>query len=67
MIRNMSIALLSKRHQQINWKVEEIILFLETFMGDPKLEYLTSAEFELKNLIDGIVHHGKPRKDDPPF
>lgn len=63
----MSIALLSKHHQQLNWKVEEIILFLETFMGDPKLEYLTSAEFELKSLIDGIVHHGKPRKDDPPF
>jgi hypothetical protein len=66
----MSIVLSSKKNPpalqyDINWKVDEIANFLDLYLGDPKLEYLISAEYMLKNLVDGLVH-GRRQKD-PPF
>lgn len=55
-----------QRQFDINWKVDEIATFLDMYLGDPKTEYLISAEYELKNLLDGMIHE-RNRHDNPPF
>lgn len=68
----MSTAQLSRkshkeadRRNLINWKIDEICTLLEMYYQDESTEHLVSAEYELRNLIDGLLN----RHDftDPPF
>jgi hypothetical protein len=35
------------------------------YLDDQSIEHLTSAEYELKNLLDGMINQKDP--NDPPF
>ena len=53
------------RQALINWKVDEICTMLELYYQDKSTEHLVSAEYELRNLIDGLLN--RHDFNDPPF
>lgn len=55
----------ANRQSLINWKVDEICTLLELYYQDQSTEHLVSAEYELRNLIDGLLN--RHDFNDPPF
>jgi hypothetical protein len=54
-----------QRQYLYSWKVAQVIKLLDMYLDDQSIEHLTSAEYELKNLLDGMINQKDP--NDPPF